>query len=182
MRRFLPTLAAVLTLSAAAHAQVSGAASAVGASAMGTTSPLGVLGATSSPLTSGIPLNATQINPGGLSPMPIDPCATPSPTTPSGTFDGGGLAGCTTTAVQPPLNGQSLSGTASPLTSPGSDPAQSGATVPLNAIEIDNAGISPLIVAPTAQPTTTATMTTPTLPSSAMTSPTMTSPTSSVGQ
>ena len=43
MRLILPTLAAILTFSGAAHAQISSAIS----SAMGATSPLGVPGATS---------------------------------------------------------------------------------------------------------------------------------------
>jgi len=159
MRRILPTLAAILTLSGAAHAQVPG-----NSPAMGATSPLGMLGATTAPATSGIPLGATDINPGGLSPMPLATCPTTSATTSNGTFDGGGLTGCTTTTFPP-----SPSGTASPLTAPGSDPTQSGVAIPLNATEINNGGISPMIVAPGTTPTTT-TMT-PT-----MTSPTMTAP------
>jgi hypothetical protein len=164
MRRILPILAAILTLSGAAYAQVPG-----NSPAMGATSPLGVLGATTAPATSGIPLGATEINPGGLSPMPLTTCATTSTATTNGTFDGGGLTGCTATTSQP-----SLSGTASPLTTPGSDPTQSGSAIPLNATEITNGGISPLIVAPSTTPTMMVTPTMTTTPT--MRSPTMTAP------
>jgi hypothetical protein len=175
MRRILATLAAILTLSGAAHAQVPG-----NSPAMGATSPLGMPGAGTAPVTSGIPLGATEINPGGLSPMPDalagTACPSNSTTTSSGTFDGGGLTGCTA-ASQP-----SLSGTASPLAAPGSDPAQNGATIPLNATEITNGGISPPIVAPmTVAPSTTSTisptMTSPSMTVPPMTVPSMTSPT-----
>jgi hypothetical protein len=166
MRRILPTLAAILTLSGAAHAQVPG-----NSPVMGATSPLGVLGATTAPATSGIPLGATDINPGGLSPMPLATCPTTSTTTSNGTFDGGGLTGCTATTFAP-----SLSGTTSPLAAPGSDPTQSGGAIPLNATEINNGGISPFIVGPTTMPgvpTPSTTMAVPTatsgLPGSSMT-------------
>ena len=166
MRRILPTLAAILTLSGAAHAQVPGAPSAGNTSAMGTTSPLGVPGPTSSATPAGIPLNATEIDPGGLSPLPSTACTT----TPAGTFDGGGLTSCTTAAAQ-----LSTSGTASPLATPGSDPAQTGATIPLNAIEITNAGVSPLITVPTTTTVGTTTTNSATLPT--MLSPVAPSPT-----
>jgi len=157
MRLILPTLAAILTFSGAAHAQNLG-----NPSAMGATSPLGVPGATSTPAPSGIPLGATEINPGGLSPMPLATC----PTVPGGTFDGGGLSGCTATAAQPSM------GSDVPLPTPGSAPTLSGANIPLNALETTSAGISPPIAVPS---------TTIGVPiTNMMTSPTTTAPTMTV--
>ena len=90
MRLILPTLAAILTLSGAVHAQNLGTPSAMGGPAMGATSPLGVPGTIAmTPAPSGIGLGATEINSSGLSPMPLATC----PTVPSGTFDGGDPAG-----------------------------------------------------------------------------------------
>lgn len=186
MRRILPILLptllaiviAALMLRDAAHAQVIGAPSGtVGMPAMGTTSPLGVPGTISGPIQAGIPLGSTEINPGGLSPMPFTAC----PTLPSGTFDGGGLAGCTATSTQ-----MQPGGSTQPTPAPGSDPTLAGANIPLSATETTtNAGLSPpltvLGIVPTTTigaPSTTAPsiMTSPTVMAPATTSPTMTTP------
>jgi len=168
MRLILPTLAAILTFSGAAHAQNLG-----NPSAMGATSPLGVPDATSTPATPGIPLGATEINPGGLSPMPLTACATMT----GGTFDGGGLTGCTATIFQP-----SALGSAPPLPTPGSAPTLSGANIPLGATQTTNAGLSPPITVPGTVPSTIVGMpTTNTMTSPTTTLPTMTLP-SSQGQ
>lgn len=84
--------------------------------AIGATSPLGIPGSTSPGSSTGIPLGATEINPGGISPMPLGSTAnssncigtgtsfsggaasqmTGSPTAgASSTFDGGGSTGMT---------------------------------------------------------------------------------------
>jgi hypothetical protein len=169
MRRILPillpTLLAIVTaalmLLHAARAQTVGAPSAgMGVPAMGATSPLGLPGATSTPATSGIPLGSTEINPGGLSPMPLTAC----PTLPSGTFDGGGLTGCTATVLQP-----SAGSSAPPLPASGGDPALSGANIPLSATETTNLGLSPPITGPG------------TIPGAATSSTTMAAPTATSG-
>jgi hypothetical protein len=183
MRLILPTLAAILTLSGAAHAQSLGTPS-----AMNATSPLGVPGATSTtvstPTASGIPLGATEINPGGLSPMPFAACPTPS----SGTFDGGGLTSCTATVVQPSMSG------GAPLPAAGSAPTLSGANIPLSATETTNLGLSPPVTVLGTVPTVPSTtiglapmntmtspmMTSPTMAMPTLTSPTMTTPTTAL--
>jgi len=158
MRLILPTIAAILAFSGAVHAQSLGGPPAMGAPAMGATSPLGIPGATSMPAQPAIPLGATEIDSGGLSPMPLATC----PTLPSGTFDGGGLTGCT--ATNSPLAG----GSAPPLPTPGSVPTLSGANIPLGATQTTNAGLSPPIIVPSTVPGTTIgmpTTTTMTMPS-----------------
>ena len=136
---------------------------------LGATSPLGTLGSMSPSASSpsgsftGIPLGATAIDPGGLSP------ATNSITSPmssnsscvatgvtagmgsgtgtSSTFDGGGLTAgaCPTTSAS-----VSSAGTASPLSSPGATATLqlNGGTIPLGSTEINSAGVGGLIGIP----------------------------------
>jgi hypothetical protein len=178
MRRILPILlpavmaivAAALMLLHAARAQTIGAPSVgMGIPAMGTTSPLGVPGATSAPTSAGVPLGSTEINPGGLSPMPATTCLSGS----SGTFDGGGLTGCSasSTQMQPGVGAQ-------PIPAPGSDPTLAGANIPLSATETTtNAGLSPPITVLGAVPGTVPGTTVGVAPMNTMTSPTMALPT-----
>src|SRR4051794_12248199 len=99
MPRELLTIAALLVSCVAAPAQ-----NAVVRSALGATSPLSGLGSPTSGAPTGIPLGATEIDPGGLSPLP---CSSGAPssfgsgssqTAPaaSSPFDGGGMSpsGC----------------------------------------------------------------------------------------
>jgi hypothetical protein len=123
------------------------------------TSPLGIPGSNGSGGT-GIPLGATEIDPGGLSQSVTPNCDAggtymgTSGTGASGmtgavsTFDGGGLAGVGS-ALSPCSPSASVSsiGAASPLSTPTASSTfrLNGGAVPLGAIEIGNAGISPMI-------------------------------------
>jgi hypothetical protein len=99
------------------------------------------------PASPAIPLGSTEINPGGLSPMPLATCLATS----GGTFDGGGLMGCATSAGQLSPNGVTGSSMGSlPTATP--DPSLSGGNLPLGAIETGNAGLSPLLPAPSTMP------------------------------
>src|SRR5215216_4783901 len=125
MRRLFVTVAAMLVSCGVAHAQSTTTMPAIGA-----TSPLGVPGSTSAGSPTGIPLGATELDPGGLSPAPIGSTATgsncvgtgssfPGMAAPGGTgsgtagmsstFDGGGGS----TAMAPAM---SSPGTATPTT------------------------------------------------------------------
>src|SRR5438067_12768608 len=66
MRRLFVTAAAMLVSCGVAHAQSTTTMPAIGA-----TSPLGVPGSTSAGIQTGIPLGATEINPGGLGLAPL---------------------------------------------------------------------------------------------------------------
>jgi len=152
MRRFLLITSVILIGCGAGHAQ-----SLMGTSALGATSPLSTPGSTASSAT-GIPLGATEIDPGGLSPTVSSNCGgsasysgmfgtstgtTGSAPGTSSTFDGGGLtstSSCTSSGVAV------SSGTASPLSSPGSNSGftLNGGTIPLGATEMDSGGISPM--------------------------------------
>jgi hypothetical protein len=140
--------------------------------AVGITSPLGIPGSNGSGGT-GIPLGATEIDPGGLSQSTAANCdAGGSYMGTSGTvglglsgggdsamsgasasgaasaFDGGGLAGVGST-ISPcsPSASVSSMGAASPLSTPTASSAfrLNGGAVPLGATEIGSAGISPMI-------------------------------------
>lgn len=152
-------------------------------SALGATSPLGISGMISStpPSQAGIPLGATQLNVGGLSPAPGplagSACSTVSSLSSSGlgTFDGGGLSGTSGAAGMTGMSGtgstgsigcgttSATTGTASGLVLPGTTGASTTGvgTIPLGATEIDGGGESPMIVTPA--------------PSSTITTPGMTS-------
>lgn len=145
------------------------AQSVINSPGMGATSPLGILGSTSPGLTTGIPLGATEIDPGGLGPTPIGPMSTGSSclgttsSSSSGTaggagtgttssFDGGGMGSAVTSSScsLPSSNAVSSAGAASPLSNPGASATTSlnGGVVPLGATEINSAGISALIGIP----------------------------------
>src|SRR4051795_2372584 len=103
MPRMFLTIAALLLSCEAVPAQ-----NAVVRSALGATSPLSGLGSPTSGAPTGIPLGATEIDPGGLSPLPCSSAGTSSPgaagsqmtlstTVSAGSaFDGGGMSsgGC----------------------------------------------------------------------------------------
>jgi hypothetical protein len=158
MPRLPAIIAALLLTCGASQAQTS-----TGTSAMGATSPLGIPGSAGASGTSvtGIPLGATEIDPGGLSPSSLNcgmngfsPLSTSTgsgmtgtTTSTSSTFDGGGstLSGCTSASTS-----VSSSGTASPLSTPGTGSSftLNGGTVPLGSTEINSGGISPMITVP----------------------------------
>src|SRR5262245_28767890 len=130
--RILSLIAAVVLLGCgAAHAQ-----SVMTVPGMGATSPLGVLGSSASSgsnSATGIPLGATEIDPGGLSPAPMSNCNTSGSsnsamssgmTGSSGSgitgsiFDGGGFGSTMTSAcvsTSASASSATSSGTASPL-------------------------------------------------------------------
>jgi hypothetical protein len=170
LRHFLTTLAALLLGCGAAFAQMAPAI--VGAPAMGATSPLGVLGATSSVGPVGIPMGATELAPGGLSPAPLDPTASTDPCFSAGvsstttgstsTFDGSGMNPGTTQGLAsyglssgpmglsgscgPGISAGTASGTASTSILGGASAgALSGGGIPLGATELNNAGVSPML-------------------------------------
>src|SRR5258708_2872436 len=146
------TMAAILATCTTAHAQ-----SASGTAGIGRTSPLGILGAFGGATGTGVPLGATEIDPGGLSPLPgiaCDAAASGMTSTGASTFDGGGLTGSASpTAGTGCTAGSTISpnGTASPL-SGAATTSTLGTAIPLGATEIDNAGIRPLITTPRPTP------------------------------
>lgn len=152
MRRACAMTILVLLGCGAAEAQ-----SATTTPGMGATSPLGMLGSSAAGGT-GVPLGATEIDPGGLSPatacvptdpsvLSIDPTTSASGTNSGSTFDGGGLAGtsATTSSCTAGTN-ISSTGMASPLS--GSPSNLAGGTIPLGATELDGGGLSPMIAVP----------------------------------
>ena len=172
--RLLPFIvAAILFGCGAAQAQ-----STMTIPGMGATSPLGVPGSSASSGSNsptGIPLGATEIDPGGLSPAPLSNCnasgsaaysgmssgitGSSAPgmgsmsTTMGSTFDGGGFGSPTTSVCASPgasVNTATSTGTASPLSTmgPSSNFTLNGGTIPLGSTEIDSAGVSPLITVP----------------------------------
>jgi len=139
MLRAFAVLAAFLFMYGAAAAQ-----SPPSTSGMGTTSPLGVPG-TSGASGTGIPLGATEIDPGGLSPMPGSNCSPAAGS--SGTFDGGGLTTGSGTGCAPGSSQASSAGAASPQ-SGNTSPTLIGGGIPLGATETGTSGLSPLIATP----------------------------------
>ena len=177
MRRPLVVLITMWLSCGLTHAQSTTAMPGIGA-----TSPLGVLGSTASG--TGIPLGATEIDPGGLSPAPSNTmnsasvCTTLATTGGSSSamgsgmsegsgssFDGGGLSGTasgvTSTGGCPNATTPSNFGTASPQSTSGAGtssigrPQLRGGTIPLGAFELGNAGVSPMIGVPAPNSLTT---------------------------
>lgn len=189
-------VAAVLFGCGAANAQ-----SPMTSGGIGATSPLGVPGASAaseSNSPTGIPLGATEIDPGGLSPAPLSNCnasgsansgmsagmtgssASGMGSTPGmgSTFDGGGFnstgsaapaSGCTSTTNPSPT------GTAPPVSTPGtsSNFILNGGTIPLGSTEIDSGGVSPLITVPMTNGSTPSCAGATTSSSGAVTGPTL---------
>jgi hypothetical protein len=170
MRRLFVTAAVILIGCGAVRAQNTTSGSVMNP-AVGITSPLGIPGSNGSGGT-GIPLGATEIDPGGLSQSVTANCdAGGSYMGTSGTvglglsgggysaigtgtsgavstFDGGGMAGVGST-ISPcsPSASVSSMGAASPLSTPAASSTfrLNGGAVPLGATEIGSAGISPMI-------------------------------------
>src|SRR5437763_6460744 len=126
----------------APHAQ-----SATTTSGLGATSPLGMLGSSGATGSgTGIPLGATEIDPGGLS--PVSSSCNSGMTSMSGTssiFDGGGsnsTGSASSTSSCTSSNNVTSAGTASPLSMPGTSSGLTlnGRTIPLGATEIGSAG------------------------------------------
>jgi hypothetical protein len=120
-------------------------------SAMGTTSPLGTLD-TSGTSGTGLPLGATEIDPGGLGTLANSTCNASGST--GSIFDGGGWVRLDQQAQAPaarPRNPSSTTGTASPVSSPGASSTLTlnGGNIPLGATETNTTGASPLIAIPT---------------------------------
>ncbi|AMN42650.1 hypothetical protein [Rhodoplanes sp. Z2-YC6860] len=142
MRRACLMTIMILLGSCAAQAQSASTTPGIGA-----TSPLGMLGSSSS-VGTGVPLGATEIDPGGLSPLgacvPSDPSMLGASATGS-TFDGGGLASATSSCASGTPNITST-GIASPLS--GAPPNLAGGTIPLGSTELDGGGLSPMITVP----------------------------------
>jgi hypothetical protein len=129
-------------------------------SGLGATSPLNALTSATSGAPTGIPLGATEINPGGLSPAPCTSVTSTSMgaassqaslSTTSSSFDGGGLSptSCNTGSSAT----VSSAGTASPLFTTGTSLA--GGVIPLGATELNGTGVSPMIMVPTPSVTLT---------------------------
>jgi hypothetical protein len=149
MRLFPLVVATILFGCGAANAQ-----SPMTSGGIGATSPLGVPGSSASSRSNsptGIPLGATEIDPGGLSPAPLSNCSTSGFTANSGTssgmigssasgmgstsgvgttstmgstFDGGGFGSTTTSVCASPgasVNTATSTGTASPLSTMGTN-------------------------------------------------------------
>ncbi|MCK1439749.1 hypothetical protein [Bradyrhizobium sp. 15] len=145
----------VLTLAALAMlcSDPASAQTAVMSPGLGATSPLGTLGSNGSSGTGGIsttvPLAATEVAPGGLSPAPASTCNSTGASTAMGnrgstsTFDGGGMSSISSC----------ISNSTSTTTASASDVANSaaslvGGTIPLDAVETAGAGLSPMVPVP----------------------------------
>jgi hypothetical protein len=160
--------ASVVTLMILLGCGAAAAQSAPALSGMGATSPLGIPGSSAANGT-GVPLGATEIDPGGLSPatscVPSDPSILGNTSTTSGisgtsstasttsgsTFDGGGVANAGSlasncTSVTPNTPNVTTTGIASPLS--GSSSNLAGGTIPLGATALDSGGLSPMIAVP----------------------------------
>jgi hypothetical protein len=196
------TLAALFGCNSA-FAQIGGTGAASGsAPGIGQTSPLGVMGSNPSVGPIGIPLGATEFQPGGMSPLPsgtsLDASCSAMGSTTSGlsgstsVFDGGGTSGMSGSAPSSGTCSMGLgSGSGSPSqtgasgTSPGgSVPGQLAGRsgIPMGATQLGSAGLSPT---PTVSPTVAPLVPSP--PISAIgsapivTTPSTTSPNSAIG-
>jgi hypothetical protein len=155
---WIVVLATTLLCCGPAFSQVSG----VGSPTPGTaaTSPLSMTPGASVPPT-GIPLGATELASPGLSPVTVGTpgmtgygatCSAGSPASgTSGTYDGGGIALGMGTALPGSMATCTGSGNSVPSTDAASStvPSVARAGIPLGSVEIGNAGVSPLLTAPT---------------------------------
>jgi len=170
MRRTAAITVAILLSCGASYAQT-----AMSTPGMGATSPLGIPGSSGATGT-GIPLGATEIDPGGISPVPSNTMNSASACTPSNTTGGSSMTGSSTGGANSSFDGGGLSGTAAGVMSSGScvtpttpstfgtaspqstsvgtgtsslgRPQLRGGTIPLGATELGNAGISPMVGVP----------------------------------
>jgi hypothetical protein len=120
---------------------------------MGATSPLGIPGSmgASAPSDTGVPMGATEVDPGGLSPIPSANCLS---TGASSTFDSGGLSAAGSAPSYDAIGSApstsnctsspnvSTTGTASLLATPGTSvgSALNGGTIPLRSTEMEAGG------------------------------------------
>jgi hypothetical protein len=152
---WIATLAAILLCCGPAFSQVSGVGSPT--PGIAATSPLSMTPGASVPPT-GIPLGATELASPGLSPVTVGTpgmtgygatCSAGSPTSSgtSGTYDGGGIALGMGTALPGSMATCTGSGNSVPSTDAAPSVARTG--IPLGSVEIGNAGVSPLLTAPT---------------------------------
>jgi hypothetical protein len=153
MWRVLTTAGAALLI--LAHCDV-GFAQVSATPGMGATSPLGSSLSNQPSMPGGVPLGATELDSGGLSPTAsATPCSgTQTTAGSSSNFDGGG------TMSNPTIANGCTSGTSSSLatipsgtgsTSTGSTPGSAGGAIPLGSTELGTAGESP--AAPTVSST-----------------------------
>jgi hypothetical protein len=168
MRQILTIAGAALVM--LAHCEVgiaqvgmapgSGTTPAIGATpGMGMTSPLGSLLSSAPSLPGGnIPLGATELDSGGLSPTASTaPCSSTATTSPqtvgsNSTFDGGGSISIPTISTSCASGASGSPGMATSTTAgstiTGLAPGSTGVGVPLGSTELGTPGESPAIVAP----------------------------------
>ena len=158
LRSVSTTLAALVLSCSTSLAQI--APLTVISPAMGATSPLGIPGAltgVTSPVGPvGIPLGASELSPGGLSPAPLDPtastnsCSSSVGNGSSSTFDGAGVSTSTTASCSVGASTGTASGTLPTSSLDGATGSTvSAGTIPLGATELDSGGLSPLVAPPT---------------------------------
>jgi len=153
--KFAAVLPVALLLSTASGAE--DAARAQASPGMGATSPLSQ-GATLSPSQSAIPLGATEINPGGLSPSPCPGTSIPGTSAARGiagqigVFDGGGLdvdASASSACGAITLGGPAAANLAAPPGGfAGGGTMTIGGPIPLGATELSSTGLSATITVP----------------------------------
>jgi hypothetical protein len=144
----------------------------------GSTSSLGTLSPMSSVGGAGIPLAPTELFPGGLSPAPSGPTEcpvltgsavvpfSPSPASPSNTFDAGGttstdvnpglIVGCGTVAEGFPVMSGLVSVPGSGALTPSAATSLGGANIPIGATDPSGSGLGGLIGVPVPSPSITA--------------------------
>jgi len=110
--------------------------------AMGATSPLGVLGATSSVGPVGIPLGSSELTPGGLSPAPLDPTVSIDPCAGTG-LSGTGTSGSASTFDGAGMSTNTMGSAMSSLGSCGAGGTASGTTAAASSLSGMNAGAAP---------------------------------------
>jgi hypothetical protein len=153
--------------------------------AMGATSPLGTLGNTSSVAPVGIPLGATELSPGGVSPMLPGSAASTDPCSGSGisgggtsgsgsTFDGAGIATNTIgTSSALSCGGGTASGTISTGVLGGATTGSAAVgTIPLDSTELNNGGVSPPVTSPVFLGACAMSLGSPTTPTASTSDPT----------
>ncbi len=169
------TLAALLGCNSA-FAQIGGTGAASGSAlGIGQTSPLGVGGSNPAVGPIGIPLGATEFQPGGMSPLPsgtsFGTSCSATGSAASGmlgstsTFDGGGTTGMTTSGGAPSSATCSIglgSGSSNPSQTGASDASSGGSVpgqlagrsgIPMGATQLGGAGLSPTAtLSPTVAP------------------------------
>jgi hypothetical protein len=192
------TLAALFGCNSA-FAQIGGTGAATGAApGIGQTSPLGVMGSSSSVGPAGIPFGATEFQPGGMSPLPSGTSCSAMGSAASGlsgstsTFDGGGTSGISGSAPSSGACSTGLAGGSSSPSQTGASATSSGGSIPgqlsgrsgipMGATQLGSGGLSPT---PTVSPTVAPLVPSPPVSvigsSPTVTTPSPTSPNSAIG-